>query len=74
VPLASREGEDTERKGGTFRGDFFLVRDVPRDGIVVTEGTLFVIAPDGIAQIKDRLTPTARFALDAYFAVMQKSS
>ncbi len=74
VPLASREGEDSERKGGTFRGDFFLVRDIPRDKIVVTEGTLVVIAPGEIARIKDKLTPTARFALDAYFAMAQKSS
>ena len=74
VPLASREGEDTERKGGTFRGDFFLVRDIPRDKIVVTEGTLFVIAQEDTARIKSRLTPTARFALDAYFAMTQKTS
>jgi 8-oxo-dGTP diphosphatase len=74
VLLASREGEDSERKGGTFRGDFYLVRDIPRDKIVVTEGALFAIAPHEIAQIEDRLTPTARFALDAYFAMISKSS
>jgi 8-oxo-dGTP diphosphatase len=74
VPLASREGEDTERRGGTFRGDFFVVRDIPRDKIVVTEGTLLVVAPDDLARIKSKLTPTARFALDAYFAMIQKSS
>jgi 8-oxo-dGTP diphosphatase len=74
VPLASREGEDTERRGGTFRGDFFIVRDIPRDEIVVTEGTLLVVAPDDLARIKNKLTPTARFALDAYFAMIQKSS
>lgn len=74
APLASREGEDTEREGGTFRGDFFLVRDIPRDKIVVTEGTLLVVAPDDLARIKHKLTPTARFALDAYFAMTQKSS
>jgi 8-oxo-dGTP diphosphatase len=74
VPLASREGEDTERKGGTFRGDFYLVRDIPRDKIVVTEGTLYVVAPGDLAKIRHRLTPTARFALDAFFAMMQKSS
>jgi 8-oxo-dGTP diphosphatase len=68
VPLACREGEDSERRGGTFRGDFFLVGDVPRDKIVVTEGTLLVIAPTEIARIETQLTPTARFALDAYFA------
>lgn len=74
IPLASREGEDSERKGGTFRGDFFVVRDIPRDKIVVTEGALFAIAPHDIARIKDKLTPTARFALDAYFAMISKSS
>jgi len=71
-PLAYREGEDTERSGGTFRGDFFLLRDIPRDRIVVTEGTLLVVAPDEISQIESRLTPTARFALDAYFAMRAK--
>jgi len=74
VPLAWREGEDTERKGGTFRGDFFLVRDIPRDKIVVTEGTLLVVAPNEISRIENKLTPTARFALDAYFARMRPSS
>jgi 8-oxo-dGTP diphosphatase len=74
VPLASREGEDSERKGGTFRGDFYVVRDIPRDRIIVTEGTLLVIAPGELARITDKLTPTARFALDAYFAMMRKSS
>jgi 8-oxo-dGTP diphosphatase len=73
VPLAHREGEDSERKGGTFRGDFFVVRDIPRDKIVVTEGTLFVIAPGEISRIEHRLTPTAKFALDAYFARTRSS-
>jgi len=67
VSLASREGADSEREGGTFRGDFFLVRDVERDKIIVTEGTLVVVAPDELARIEHKLTPTARFALDAYF-------
>lgn len=74
VPLASREGEDTERKGGTFRGDFFVVRGIPRDKIVVTEGTLLVVAPNELERIRSKLTPTARFALDAYVAMTQKSS
>ena len=74
LPLASREGEDTERKGGTFRGDFFLVRGIPRDKIVVTEGTLLVVAPSELEGIRSKLTPTARFALDAYIATIQKSS
>lgn len=72
VPLAYREGEDIERKGGTFRGDFFLVRDIPRDRIVVTEGTLVVIAPDEVARLEQKLTPSARFALDAYFTLRAK--
>ena len=74
VELTSREGEDTERKGGTFRGDFYVVRDVPRDEIVVTEGALLVVAPPDVARIDHKLTPTARFALAAYFALTRTSS
>jgi 8-oxo-dGTP diphosphatase len=72
VALTHREGDDSERKGGTFRGDFFVVRDIPRDEIVVTEGTLVVVAPGELARIENKLTPTARFALDAYFAMRAK--
>jgi 8-oxo-dGTP diphosphatase len=72
VPLAWREGEDSERSGGTFRGDFFLLHDIPRDKIVVTEGTLLVVAPNEISRIEKKLTPTARFALEAYFAMGAK--
>ena len=74
VALTSREGEDSERKGGTFRGDFFVVRDVPRDKIVVTEGTLLVVTPSELDRINDKLTPTARFALAAYLAMTRASS
>jgi 8-oxo-dGTP diphosphatase len=72
LPLTHREGDDYERAGGTFRGDFYVVRDIPRDKIIITEGTLFVVAPGEIARIEARLTPTAKFALDAYFALGAK--
>jgi 8-oxo-dGTP diphosphatase len=67
--LVSREGGDTEVRGGTFRGDFLLVRDIPIEKLVVTEGTLLAVAPADLAKIDHKLTPTARLALDAFFAM-----
>jgi len=64
LPLAHREGETARERVGRFRR-LFLVRDVPRDKITITEGTLFVVAPGELTRIENRLTPTARFALDA---------
>jgi 8-oxo-dGTP diphosphatase len=65
--LGSLDGVDIDVEGGTFRGDLFIARDIPVDALVITEGSLLIVEPDEIIEIEPRLTPTARFALKAYF-------
>ena len=46
--------------------EFFTVRDIPTEGLIVTEGSLLVTQPDKIIEIEHKLTPSARFAMKAY--------
>jgi len=71
LPLAHREGEDSERKGGTFRGDFFLVRDVH-----ATRSPSPKAHCSSSRQASSRESKTGdadgALALDAYFAMCAK--
>ena len=64
-PLVSYDGVDDERGGGVLRAELFLIRDVPADLLVITEGALAAIEFDHIAAVYDGLTPAARLAVDA---------
>jgi 8-oxo-dGTP diphosphatase len=64
--LAGLSGGDIGVEGGSVHAEFFVVRDIPTEGLVVTEGSLLVIRPDDIIGIEHKLTPAARFALKAY--------
>jgi 8-oxo-dGTP diphosphatase len=64
--LASLDGVDIDGDGGTVRGEFFIARGIPADTLVVTEGSLVIVEPDGIGDIESRLAPSARFALHAF--------
>ncbi len=56
-----RESEPNE--GGMLDCEIYLVRDIPRDKLIITEGALFISAPDDLARIDGKLAPLARFAL-----------
>jgi 8-oxo-dGTP diphosphatase len=64
--LASIDGVDIDGDGGTLRAEFFLTRGIPVEPLVVTEGSLLIVEPDGIGDIESRLTPSARFAIHAF--------
>jgi 8-oxo-dGTP diphosphatase len=64
--LASLNGTDIDVDGGTVSGEFFIVRNIPVNALVVTEGSLLIIKPSELIQIDSKLTPTARFAMKAY--------
>jgi 8-oxo-dGTP diphosphatase len=64
--LASLSGGDLDAEGGSLRAEFFIVRDISSEGLIVTEGSLLVTQPDKIIEIEHKLTPSARFAMKAY--------
>lgn len=64
--LASLSGGDLDAVGGSLRAEFFIIRDIPSEGLIVTEGSLLVTQPDKIIEIEHKLTPSARFAMKAY--------
>lgn len=64
--LTSNIGPDPETLGGTLHAEFFLVKDIPVEQVVVTEGSLLVASLSDLETMADRLTPSARFALDYY--------
>lgn len=45
--------------GGGVNGEFFIVRDVPADALVVTEGTLLAIEPSRLPALLPEMTPSA---------------
>jgi 8-oxo-dGTP diphosphatase len=65
--LACYEGPDLAVEGGTLRVNFFLVRDVPADELVVSEGKPLFVAPSKLGTLEEKFTPTTRHALKAFF-------
>ena len=65
--LASLDGTDFDVDGGTVRGEFFVVRNIPVDALVITEGSLLIIKPSELVQMDRKLTPSAKFAINTYF-------
>ena len=59
-------GPDHSTPGGTRHGEVFVVRDVPVDRLTVAEGSLKIVAMDGLEQIHDLLAPSAKSALEIF--------
>ncbi|MGA2943780.1 MAG: NUDIX domain-containing protein [Xanthobacteraceae bacterium] len=64
-PLASHDGRDVDVEGGTAHGEFFVARDVPREKLVITEGTLLVATPAQVASLESRLSPSGKVGIKA---------
>ena len=65
--LVSYDGTEVDAEGGTVRGEFFIVRDVPVDALTVTEGSLLIVEPDKLATVEHKFAPSTRFAMKALF-------
>ena len=65
--LVSLDGTDMDVDGGSVRGEFFVARNIPVDALVITEGTLLIIKMSELLRVESRLTPSAKFAMNAYF-------
>jgi 8-oxo-dGTP diphosphatase len=65
--LVSYSGVDADAEGGTLRGEFFIARDVPREAVLVTEGSLLIAERDDVLPLMRRLVPSAQFAMSTFF-------
>lgn len=65
--LARYDGKDMEiERDGLLDCEVFIVRDIPAEKLVITEGALLAVRLQDIAALKNKLTPLARFALDHF--------
>jgi 8-oxo-dGTP pyrophosphatase MutT (NUDIX family) len=64
--LASYTGVDPDAEGGTLCAEFFVVRDVPSDALLIMEGSLLIAERDDLLGLR-RLAPSAKFALSTFF-------
>jgi 8-oxo-dGTP diphosphatase len=58
---------DHAQPGGKLYAELFLAREIPVTPILVTEGTLQIVAATDIDGISENLTPTTLFALEKFF-------
>jgi 8-oxo-dGTP diphosphatase len=71
--IARHTGPDFDVPGGAVCAEFFVASDVPVEKLSVTEGTLKIVAVDELDQIQNVLTPSARFALEAFLGRVLKA-
>jgi 8-oxo-dGTP diphosphatase len=65
--VTSLVGPDPEVRGCPLHAEFFVTREVRTERVKVTEGSLKIATVNELAEIKDRLTPLAHFALQFFF-------
>ena len=65
--LLSYSGVEIDAEGGTVQGEFFIARDIPVDALIVTEGALLIVEPAKLSALEDKLAPSARLAIKAYY-------
>jgi 8-oxo-dGTP diphosphatase len=61
--LASHDGVDID----DIHREFFVIRDIPLDALVITEGSLVIVKPEDMTAIETKLSPPARLAMKAFF-------
>jgi 8-oxo-dGTP diphosphatase len=52
--------------GGTVSGEMFVARDIPSEGLVITEGSLLVVNQEQLPLFVDRFAPSALAAVKAF--------
>jgi 8-oxo-dGTP diphosphatase len=65
--LTRFEGADPENPEGTVRAECFIVRGLRVSDLTITEGQLVVVEASELNAIRQKLTPSARLALDAFY-------
>ena len=63
--IARHIGPDFDMRGSALHAEFFVASEVPVEKLIVTEGTLKIVALNELDQIRNVLAPSAQFALEA---------
>jgi 8-oxo-dGTP diphosphatase len=58
----------------TVQGSFYVLRGVPVEGLVVTEGSLLAVAPSDLANLLHRMTPSACFVARVFMLQNEKTA
>jgi 8-oxo-dGTP pyrophosphatase MutT (NUDIX family) len=64
--IGSYYGPDHWTPNGTRHSEIFVAYDVPIDRLIITEGTLKIVAMDELKHIHDLLAPFAKYALETF--------
>ncbi|MCS3765338.1 NUDIX domain-containing protein [Bradyrhizobium centrosematis] len=62
--VMSLDGLDPEIQGGRVKGEFYVVRNISLDRLIISEGKLLILSVDEILNIAERLTPIASIVVD----------
>jgi 8-oxo-dGTP pyrophosphatase MutT (NUDIX family) len=55
-----------EAGGASVHVEYFVARDLPLDKLIITEGSLLIIAREQLASVEPRFSPSTRFAISAF--------
>lgn len=64
--LISLDAPDPENADGHVKGEYFVARDICTADLIVTEGTLLIVNREGVAAIRNELTPLTTVVLEHF--------
>jgi 8-oxo-dGTP pyrophosphatase MutT (NUDIX family) len=70
--LSNLDGLDEGIESDLVRGEIYILRDVPADKLVVTEGSLMIVVPDELIELEPEFTPATRLALGTFLGACRK--
>jgi 8-oxo-dGTP diphosphatase len=65
--LWSYVGSDYAVNGGTLRGEYYILRDVPVEALNVTEGFLLIAERGDLLSLAEDCTPSVTMSLQKFF-------
>ena len=57
---------NADADGGTVSGEMFIARDIPRERLVITEGSLLAVDVGELRSLEERLAPSTLVAVKAF--------
>ncbi len=78
IHLTTYDGDDIDVAGGTVHGEFFVAWNIPVERLVITEGSLLIVEPNGLLSVDHQLSPSGKIGLKTFLerrdALLQPSA